>query len=366
MFRDQLRRFLEEHVVPFHREWEKQGFVPKDVWLEAGRQGFLLPTVPTEYGGAGGDFGFSAVVLEEVARVNATGLGFTLQSDVAAPYILQYGNEELKQTWLPRMARGEVIASLAITEPGAGSDVKAIRTTAVRDGDDYIINGNKTFITNGFNSGLVIVTAKTSPELGHKGVSLILVPEGTPGFSKGRKLEKIGLLAQDTAELFFQDVRVPVTNLLGEENRGFYYLMSNLAQERLTIAIRAIASIEAMLERAIDYTRERKVFGNPLFDFQTTKFKLAEVKAYAAMLRTFIDDCLSDHLRDALSHDRAAMAKLVATEMQGRILDDLLQLYGGYGYMSEYVIGRAWLDARVMRIYGGSSEIMKEIISRTL
>ncbi len=366
LFRDLVRKFLEQHVTPFHAHWEKQGFVPREVWLEAGRHGLLLPTIPEHYGGAGGDFGFSAVLIEEIARVNATGLGFALQNDVAAPYILEYGSELAKLRWLPQMARGEVIAALALTEPSAGSDLKAIRTSARRDGGDFIINGAKTFITNGFNCDLVIVAAKTAPELGRNGVSLILVPSDAAGFSKGKKLEKVGLLAQDTSELFFSDVRVPAENLLGEENKGFKYLMFQLAQERLTIAVRAIASVEAMLERAIDYAKERKVLDQPLIAMQNAKFKLAEVKAYAAMLRSFVDECLGAHMRNELTPQRAAMAKLVATELQNKLLDELLQLYGGYGYMNEYIIGPAWRDARVMRIYGGSSEVMKEIISRDL
>ena len=366
LFRDQFRRFLEQEVVPHHAGWEREGCVPKSLWRKAGQLGFLLPTIPEGYGGGGGDFGYSAVMIEEIARANATGLGFTLQNDVAAPYILEYGSEALKREWLPKMARGEVIAAIAMTEPGTGSDLKAIRTTARREGDDYVINGAKTFITNGLNCDLVILAVKTAPEKGRKGISLILTPDPTPGFSKGRKLEKIGLLAQDTAELFFEDVRVPVGNRLGEEDAGFSYLTFQLAQERLTIGLRAIASIEAMLERAIAYTRERKVFDQPLISFQNTKFKLAEAKANATMLRTFMDDCLGEHLAGELSPQKAAMAKLLGSEMQNRILDDLLQLYGGYGYMSEYDIGRAWLDARVVRIYGGSSEIMKEIIARDL
>lgn len=366
MFRDLLRRFLAEKVVPFHAEWEKQGYVPREVWLEAGRLGLLCPTMPEEFGGGGGDFGFSAVMVEEIARVNATGLGFTLHNDVAAPYLLEYGSDAIKRSWLPRMASGEIIAALALTEPGTGSDLKAIRTSARREDEDYVIDGQKTFITNGYNCDLVIVACKTAPELGRKGVSLILVPVGTSGFSKGRKLEKIGLLAQDTSELFFENVRVPVSYRLGEENAGFGYLMHQLAQERLTIGLRAAASIEAMLDETIRYTRERKAFDQPVFDFQNSRFKLADVRAEGEMLRCFADDCLEEHLRGELSPQRAAMLKLVAAEMQGRVLDQLLQLHGGYGYMSEYLVGRAWRDARVMRIYGGSSEIMREIIARDL
>ena len=366
LFRDQVRRFIEEDVVPYHAQWERDGIVPRSVWLKAGAQGLLCPTMPQEYGGAGADFGFSAVLVEELARVNASALGFTLHSDIAAPYILTYGTEEAKRHWLPQMARGERIGALALTEPGIGSDLKAISTTARRDDECYVLNGSKTFITNGQNSGLVIVAAKTDPAAGRKGISLILVEEGTPGFTKGRNLEKIGLHGQDTSELFFQDVRVPVGNRLGEENVGFSYLMHQLAQERLVIGIRAAASIEAMLQRTIDYTRDRKAFGHTLIEFQNSRFKLAAAKAEVAMLRSFVDECLATHLAGKLTPERAAMVKLVGAEMQGRLLDEFVQLHGGYGFMSDYVVGQAWVDARVMRIYGGSSEIMKEIIARTL
>jgi len=364
-FREQARRFLEREVVPFHAQWEKEGVVPKSVWRKAGAEGLLNTMLPEPYGG-GGDFGHSAVMLEETARAGASGLGFSLHSDIVAPYINAYGTEEQKQRWLPAMARGELIGAIAMTEPGTGSDLKNVRTTARREGDEYVLNGSKTFITNGMNSELVIVVVKTKPDAGAKGVSLIVVEEGTPGFSKGRKLEKIGLKAQDTAELFFDNVRVPVGNRLGEENAGFGYLMHELAQERLIIALRAATSIETMLERTIDYTRERKAFGQSIIDYQNTRFKLAEAKAEAQMLRVFVDHCLELHLKRELTPVMAAMAKLTASEMQGRLLDSFLQMHGGYGYMSEYGIGNAWIDARVMRIYGGTSEIMKEIIARTL
>lgn len=366
LFRDQVRRFVDEEIVPHHAQWERDGIVPRSLWLKAGACGLLCPMLPQEYGGAGGDFGFSAVVVEELARVNASAVGFTLHSDVAAPYILAYGNDESKSRWLPRMVRGERIGALALTEPGIGSDLKALRTSARREGDHYLLNGSKTFITNGQNSGIVIVAAKTDPAAGRKGISLILVEEGTPGFSKGRNLEKIGLHGQDTSELFFEEVRVPVVNRLGEENAGFSYLMHQLAQERLVIGIRAAASIEAMLQRTITYTRDRKAFGQAVFDFQNSRFKLASAKAEVAMLRSFVDECLATHLAGKLTPERAAMVKLVAAEMQGRLLDEFVQLHGGYGFMREYVVGQAWVDARVMRIYGGSSEIMKEIIARTL
>ncbi|MCL1961995.1 MAG: acyl-CoA dehydrogenase family protein [Desulfovibrionaceae bacterium] len=364
-FREQARRFFEKEIVPFHAEWERQGIVPKEVWRKAGREGLLNTMLPEPYGG-GGDFGHAAVLIEEVARTGASGLGFPLHSDIVAPYINAYGNQAQKDRWLPKMAAGELIGAIAMTEPGAGSDLKSVRTTAKLDGDHYVINGAKTFITNGINSEIVIVVCKTAPDLGAKGVSLIVVEDGTPGFSKGRKLEKIGLMAQDTSELFFDNVRVPAGNLLGEENQGFRYLMHELAQERLVVALRAAMSVEAFLQKTIDYTRERKAFGQSVFEFQNTRFKLAEAKAQATMLRVFVDDCIALHMKRALTPERAAMVKLNATALQNRLLDEFLQLHGGYGYMTEYQVGRAWTDARVGRIYGGSDEIMKEIIARTL
>lgn len=364
-FRTQVRRFIEKEIAPNHAEWERQGIVPKDVWLKAGREGLLNIMLPEPFG-AGGDFGHAAVMIEELARVNASGVGFPLHSDIVSPYIHTYGNDEQKHRWLPRMAAGELIGAIAMTEPGTGSDLKAVRTTARRDGDHYVINGQKTFISNGQNAGVVIVVAKTEPELGAKGISLIVVEDGTPGFGKGRKLEKVGLLAQDTSELFFEECRVPVANRLGEENAGFKYLMHELAQERLVIAVRGATSVETFLEKTIEYTRDRKTFGQSVLAFQNTKFKLAEAKAQAAMLRVFVDDCLALHLKRELTPERAAMCKLNATAIQNRLLDEFLQLHGGYGYMNEYMVGRAWVDARIGRIYGGSDEIMKEIISRTL
>lgn len=364
-FRTQVRRFVEREITPFYAEWEETGIVPKSVWLKAGAEGLLNPLLPEPYGG-GGDFGHSAVLLEEFGRVNCAGVAFPLHSDIVAPYIYTYGSQAQRDRWLPKMASGEMIGAIAMTEPGTGSDLKAIRTTAQRDDDHYIINGSKTFISNGQNAGIVIVIAKTDPSAGAKGISLICVEDGTPGFSKGRKLKKIGLHAQDTSELFFDNVRVPVGNRLGEENSGFKYLMHELAQERLVIAVRAAASIEAFLKRTIIYTRDRKIFGNSVLSYQNTRFKLAEAKAQCVMLRTFVDDCLALHLKRELTPERAAMAKLNASEMQCRLLDEFLQLHGGYGYMSEYMVGSAWVDARVGRIYGGSSEVMKEIIARNL
>ena len=364
-FRTQVRRFVEKEITPFYAQWEEQGVVPKSLWLKAGAEGLLNPMLPEPFGG-GGDFGHSAVLIEEFGRANCLSVGFPLHSDIVSPYINTFGTAEQKERWLPAMARGEVVGAIAMTEPGTGSDLKAVRTSAVLDGDHYVINGQKTFISNGQTAGLVIVIAKTDPSAGAKGISLIVVEEGTPGFKRGRKLKKIGLHAADTSELFFEDVRVPRSNLLGEENCGFKYLMQELAQERLVIAVRAAASIEAFLARTIMYTRDRKIFGNSVLSYQNTRFKLAEAKAQCTMLRSFVDDCLALHFKRALTPERAAMAKLNATEMQSRLLDEFLQLHGGYGYMSEYQIGGAWVDARVGRIYGGSSEVMKVIIARTL
>ena len=369
LFKEQVDRFVATEILPHINDWEAEGITPRALWRKAGDSGLLNCDLPPPYG-QGGDFGHAAVVIEALARANCLGIGFSIHSDMVAPYLWNFGTQVQKDRWLPRMATGELIGAIALTEPGAGSDLKAVRTRARRksesEGGGYVLNGQKTFITNGINSELVIVVAKTAPEMGAKGVSLIVVEDGMPGFSKGRKLEKIGLMAQDTSELFFDNVRVPADHLLGEENAGFRYLMHELAQERLVVAVRAAASIEAFLHKTIAYTRERKAFGQPVFDFQNTRFKLAEAKAQATMLRVFVDDCIALHLRRALAPDRAAMVKLNATALQNRLLDEFLQLHGGYGYMTEYQIGRAWTDARIGRIYGGSDEIMKEIIGRTL
>ncbi|MWB79308.1 acyl-CoA dehydrogenase [Pseudooceanicola sp. 216_PA32_1] len=365
-YRDSFRRFVEAEIVPHHGDWEKAHIVPKSVWRRAGELGFLLPAIPEAYGGGGGDFGHSAVIMEELAKVHASGPGFSLHSDIVAPYLMNFGSEAQKRQWLPMMARGEVITAIAMTEPGTGSDLKNIKTHARREGDHYVISGQKTFITNGHNAGLYIVACKTDPEAGRKGVSLILVEDTRDGFSRGRSIEKLGQHAQDTAELFFDEVRVPVTNRLGEEGKGFSYLMRELGQERLIIAIRAATMMEQCLAETIAYTKGREAFGQPVFEFQTAKFRLAEAAAECEMLRCYIDSCLAEHLVEKISPEKAAKAKLVSTELLGRWLDIFLQLHGGYGYTTEYSIGRAWTDARVFRIYGGSSEIMREIISRTL
>ena len=364
-FREQVRRFCEREIKPHYRAWEKAGHSPREFWRKAGESGLLCTTIPTEYGGPGGDFLHSVVVTEEMVRVGAN-LGMPVHSEMVSPYVLHYGSEELKQRLLPRLCRGEIIGSIGMTEPGTGSDLKNIRTNAVRDGDHWVLNGQKVWITNGFNCGVVLVACKTDPSAGAKGVSLIAVEEGTPGFTRSQPMDKIGLKAQDTAELFFDNVRVPLSNLVGEEGRGFVYLMQQLPQERLVIALRSCATLETQLEKTIAYTTERKVFGNPIIGFQNSKFKLAEAKAYIAMLRAFVDQCALEHVNGGITSEKAAMAKLVGTELMGRYLDEFLQLHGGYGYSAEYEIGRAWVDARVSRIAGGASEVLKDIISRNL
>lgn len=366
MFRATARRFVARECLPRQAEWDEAGRVDHETWIKAGREGLLCTSLPEEYGGGGGDFGHCAVLIEELAAANVSGPGFSLHSDIIAPYILRLGTEEQKRRWLPKCARGECILAIAMSEPGAGSDLKAVRTSAVLQGDEYVINGSKTFISNGLNCDLVVVVAKTDPAAGAKGVSLFLVEADRPGFKKGLKLEKIGQHAADTAELFFDDVRIPATNLLGELNKGFIHLMQELAQERFIIAVGAASTMEAMLAETIRYTRERKLFGQSVFDFQNSKFKLAELKAQAAAMRIMVDYYLGEHLRRKLTAEEAAIAKLFTTETLCAGLDDMLQLHGGYGYMTEYPIARAYADARVTRIYGGTSEVMKELISRGL
>ena len=366
IFRDAARKFVENRIVPFHDDWEKQGQVPRSIWREAGEAGFLCCTVPEEYGGPGADFLYSAIFCEEVARVGATGPSFHLHSEIVAPYLIHYGTEEQKKKWLPKLVTGDIIVAVAMTEPGAGSDLQNMRTTALADGDDYVINGQKVFISNGQIADLVVLACKTDPSAAGKGVSLVLVEGDREGFERGRNLEKIGYKAQDTSELFFNDVRVPKSNLLGQEGKGFYQLMQQLPQERLVIALRSASVIEAALEWTVDYTKERKAFGQAISDFQNTRFKLAEIKSQAVMMRAFVDTCLERHLKGELDAVTAAMAKLQSTEIMCQILDECVQLHGGYGYMWEYPIARAWADNRMTRIAGGSSEIMKQIISKDL
>ncbi|WP_130433761.1 acyl-CoA dehydrogenase family protein [Rivibacter subsaxonicus] len=365
-FRDTVRRFMEQDVVPHHEAWEEQGYVDRAVWLKAGENGFLCPTMPEEVGGAGVDRLFSVVLFEEQFRVNATGLGFGLHSEIVAPYLLHYGSEDLKQRYLPRMASGEMIGAIAMSEPAAGSDLQGVRATAVRHGDHYLLNGSKTFITNGWLCDLVIVVAKTDPALGAKGISLFVVDTTMPGFSKGKRLKKVGMKAQDTSELFFDNVRVPVENLLGAEGSGFASLMQELPWERMQIAITSMASAEAALEWTLAYTRERKAFGQEVFKFQNTRFTLAELATEVQIGRVFVDRCIELVLKNQLDTATASMAKSWCTDLQFKVLDACVQLHGGYGYMWEYPIARAWADARVQRIYGGTNEIMKEVISRSL
>ncbi len=366
LFRDQVRRFIASEITPHHAGWEKDGIVPRALWHEAGRRGLLCTGVPEEYGGAGGDFLFGAIMIEEMARAGATGPTFYLHSDIVAPYLVHYGTEAQKRQWLPPMATGEVVVALGMTEPSGGSDVAAMRTIARREGDEYVINGQKVFITAGFSADLLLLACKTDPAAGARGVSLILVETNRPGFTRGRMLDKLGCRAQDTAELFFTDVRVPVSNLLGQEGRGFQHLMKELSQERLVQSIRAIASSEAALEWTVEYVTQRQMFGQTLADFQNTQFKLAEMKAELTMQRVFVDRCLELHLRGELDAVDAAMAKLVSAELQGKVMDQCLQFFGGWGYMWEFPIARAFVDARMGRIGGGSVETMKQIIARSM
>jgi len=367
MFRTTARRFIERECVPHTEAWNKAGKVDRDLWLKAGREGLLCPMLPEEYGGGGGDFGHAAVLSEEMARAGVTGPTFGMHSDIIAPYILRLGTEEQKRKWLPRCASGETILAIAMTEPGTGSDLKGVRTTAARDGDEYVINGSKTFISNGLMADLIIVVCKTDPKAsGSKAMSLILVEADRAGFRRGRKLEKVGQPAQDTAELFFDNVRVPVSNLLGEEGHGMYALMHELPQERFLIALGAATQLETCLQHTLEYVKDRRAFNQTVWDFQNTKFKLADIKAQAVAVRTMIDYYLAEHMRRRLTLEEAAIAKLFSTETLGRAIDEMVQLHGGYGYMLEYPIARAFVDMRVTRIYGGTSEVQRDLISRKL
>ena len=366
IFRDTVRRFVAEEITPNHAQWEKDGMISRDAWLKAGALGLLCASMPEEYGGGGVDRTYSIVLLEELARAGATGPGFGLHSEIVAPYINRYGSEDLKRKFLPKMAKGEMIGAIAMTEPGTGSDLQAVRTTAIKGGNELVINGSKTFITNGAMSDVVIVVCKTDPDAGAKGTSLVLLEADRDGFRKGRNLEKIGLKAQDTSELFFDDVRVPMTNLLGEEGKGFIYLMQELAWERLQLSISAVANTEAAVQWTIDYTKQREAFGQPIIDFQNTRFKLAEAKTQATVARIFVDKLIGLMLEGKLDPETAAMAKWWTSDTQCKVIDACLQLHGGYGYMWEFPIARAWADARIQPIYAGTNEIMKEIIGRGL
>jgi alkylation response protein AidB-like acyl-CoA dehydrogenase len=369
LFRSSFKAFVAREMAPYNQAWEDAGIVPREVFAAAGAHGFLGMAVPEAYGGGGvDDFRYNLVVIEELqdAGLNAAGLGITLHNDICLPYFLRYSDEEQRRRWLPGIAAGRLVTAIAMTEPGIGSDLASMATTAARDGDDYVVNGSKTFITNGINADLVITAVKTDPSLRHEGLSLLVLERGMDGFERGRNLDKIGLHAQDTAELFFSDVRVPVANRLGEEGRGFSYLVSNLPQERLSIAAAGVAGARRALAWTVDYCREREAFGHPIGSFQATRFALADLQTEIEVGQAFIDQCVLARNAGELTAVDAAMAKWWCTELQGRVVDRCVQLHGGYGYMREYPIARAYLDARVTRIYGGTTEIMKEIIGRSV
>ncbi|RON37910.1 acyl-CoA dehydrogenase family protein [Pseudomonas brassicacearum] len=366
LFRDMVKRFIDSEIVPFHAQWEHDGIVPRDIWLKAGAAGLLGCSIPEVYGGAGADELYSFVFVEELARAGITGPGFAVHNEMVMPYILSFGTEEQKLHWLPKMVRGEVIGALGLTEPHVGSDLRNIRTRAVRDGDEYVINGQKTFISNGQLCDVLVLATKTDPDSKGGGISLFIVESTRTGFVRGRRLEKIGLKAQDTSELFFEDMRIPVNNLLGPEHGGFKLLMQNLAQERLTQAVRSAVVVETVIDYTVEYAIERKMFGQTLADFQNTQFKLAEMKTEAVVARVFVDHCIEQFMARELSGTDAAMAKMTLSNLHCKVVDECLQLFGGWGYMWEYPIARAYADARVVRIAGGSIEVMKQIIGRSL
>jgi len=365
LFRDQVRKFYDRALTPNLDRWEADGIIDREFWLACGEAGILCPTVPAEYGGLGLDFRYNVVISEELFYAGSSA-GITLQSDIVADYIANYGSEEQKQQWLPKMVSGEAITAIAMTEPGAGSDLQGVRTTARREGNEYVVNGSKTYITNGQNADLIIVVAKTDPNARSKGISLILVEATREGFKRGRNLDKIGQHSADTSELFFEDVRVPITNCLGEEGKGFVYLMTQLPQERLGIAVQAQAAAQRAFDETVKFTKDRKAFGQTVFDFQNTRFTLGGLKAKLQAGWAHLDWAIARHLNGELTAAEASAAKLFHTELQWEICDAGLQLHGGAGYMNEYPIARLWRDARVQRIYGGTSEIMKEVIARTV
>ena len=366
MWRESVRRFVEKEIVPHHAQWEKDGIVPRELWLKAGEAGLLCCTVPEEYGGMGLDYLFDVVVYEELWRVGASGPGFLIHTDLVATYILSFGSDEQKRQWLPKMVRGEAIGSLGMTEPHAGSDLKAIRTRAERDGDDFVINGQKVFISNGQMCDVLVLATKTDSAAGAKGVTLFLVDTSLPGFKRGQNLEKLGMKAQDTSELFFDNLRVPASAMLGSEGDGFKLMMTKLPQERLAQAVRSATVIETMIEWTVDYTAERKAFGHTIADFQNTQFVLADLKARSVMARVFTDRCIELFMRGELDPVDAAMVKMTTSELHCEAADKCLQLFGGWGYMWEYPIARAYADARIVKIAGGSIEVMKTIISREM
>lgn len=366
-FREVVKTFLAKEVEPYHDQWERDGIVSRDSWLAAGRQGLLGMAMPEEYGGGGNpDFRYSAVLVEEFAKAGASGLFLSLHNDIIGPYLLSLATEEQKRRWFPGFCSGELITAIAMTEPGAGSDLQAIRTTAEDRGDHWVLNGSKTFISNGILADLVIVVAKTTEAGGAKGLSLLVVERGMRGFERGRNLDKIGQKAQDTAELFFDDVVVPKENLLGERDGAFLHLMTHLAQERMGIAVAAITTAEHLLDLTMDYVREREAFGRPLAKLQHVRFEIAEMATECAVTRSFLDRCITDHTAGTLDAVHASMAKWWATELQKRVTDRCLQLHGGYGYMAEFPVAKAFVDGRIQTIYGGTTEIMKEIIGRSI
>ncbi len=366
-FRETCRSLCDKEIAPHHAEWEQAGIVPRELWSRAGSQGILGFMMPTEYGGGGvADYRFNVVLNEELVRVAAGGVGFVVHCDMVSGYLLALCTDEQRARWLPGYCDGSLITAIAMTEPGAGSDLQGIRTTAIRDGDHYVLNGQKTFTSNGINADLVIVVAKTDPSAGHQGVSLLMVERGMDGFERGRNLDKIGLKAQDTAELFFDNVRVPAANLLGDEGQGFVYLMQNLPQERLAIAVTGAAACERVLAMTMAYCRERQAFGRSIGSFQATRFRLAELVTESDIARVYVDRCIDEHITGGLSVTDAAKAKWWTTELQKKVVDECLQLFGGYGYMQEYPIAKAFLDTRAQTIYGGTTEVMKEIIGRGL
>lgn len=369
MFREAYRTFLEREMVPHHDRWESSGIIDRSVFAKAGESGFLAMQVPEEYGGPGvDDFRYNYVVVEELCKADlyAAGLGLTLHTDICLPYFNHWCNEEQKRRWLPGIASGELITAIAMTEPGIGSDLASMGTTAIRDGDEYIVNGSKTFITNGINCDLVVVAVKTDPSQKHKGMSLLVVETDTEGFERGRNLDKLGMHSQDTAEMFFTEMRVPVENLLGNEGEGFSLLVKNLPQERLSVAMAAVAHARAMLDLTLEYAKERQAFGQPIGSFQNSRFELAEMETEITIAESFIDRCIMALNAGELTAEEASMAKWWCTELQGRVATTCVQLHGGYGYMNEYPIARAFTDARVSTIYAGTTEIMKEIIGRSM
>ena len=366
-FRDTVRSFCEKEIAPHHDQWEKDSIVPRDVWTKAGDLGLLGFMMPEEHGGGGvTDFRYNAILTEEITRIGASGIGFVIQTDLVSGYLLSHATPEQQERWFPTFCSGEMITAIAMTEPGTGSDLQGIKTTAVLDGDEYVINGSKTFITNGINADFVIVVAQTDPSAGAMGFSLIAVERGAEGFERGRNLDKIGLKAQDTAELFFDNVRVPRTNLIGEAGHGFIYLMEKLPQERLSISVVAAAASRRMIDMTLEYVKERKAFGKPIGSFQNSRFTLAELETETQIAQVFVDRSITELNAGTLSVEDAAMGKWWTTELQKKVADQCLQLHGGYGYMSEYPISKAYLDTRIQTIYGGTTEIMKEIVGRGL